>query len=267
MHKNWLRRLHLELLHALGQTAVLVIALVIRHLADEAALPELPARHPDGLLDLCLFQLGQPLLLQLQAGLVHLAPEIVAPAQKRLGRDGGALELLVLLALGRHDGLLAAALDGGLAVGNELLGGVLEGGVQREDHGDAEVLLDRLAEGRQQRRLVVGDGEVRVRRAGLLLRVEVEKGGLVGVGLGVADVEEHGRGFGGVLLADDVEDDLYPEFRLGDVCRTRRGGRVSTCHYLRGLAPAAQPRPWSSCGVACCGLEKRGRRPWVVMAG
>ncbi|CRK45693.1 hypothetical protein BN1723_001036 [Verticillium longisporum] len=123
MHNNSLRRLNLELLHALGEAAVLVIALVIRHLADVAALPELPARHLDGLLDLCLFQLGQPLLLLLQAGLLHLAPKIVAPPQKRLGRDGRALKLFVLLALGRHDGLLAAALDGGLAVGNELLGG------------------------------------------------------------------------------------------------------------------------------------------------
>jgi hypothetical protein len=101
---------------------------------------------------------------------------------------------------------------------DELLGGLLEGGVEGEDHGHAEVLLDGVAEIGEQQVAVFADVEVRVeRRIGRGDDVEARRD--VGVFIWVADGEEEAGGFFvfGGFFAGDVEGDVYSEFSFGDV--------------------------------------------------
>lgn len=216
------RSLHLELLNTIRQPLLLISRnIILLNLARQPPLPKLPPRQLDRLLDPRLLQLRQPLLLVPYALLLHLAQKPLPPFQKRLRRDGRAVEFLVLLALGGEGGLLG---DFGLCVAavlDELLGGLFQGGVEREDHGHAEVLLDGVGEVGEQRVAVVADVEVQVHGGiGRGEDVEVRRG--VGIFVGVADGEEEaGRFIVGVVggfFAGDVEDDVYPEFGLGDVC-------------------------------------------------
>ncbi|KAH6604804.1 hypothetical protein Trco_006511 [Trichoderma cornu-damae] len=220
--------LHLELLDPVRQHRLAVVLVVA--LSGQAPLPELPPRQPDGLLGLCLFQLGQPLLLVARALLLHLAEEALAPPEEGLGRDGRAVELLVLLALGGEELLLLDLCVGVLAVLDELLGGVLEGGVEGEDHGHAEVLLDGVAEVGQQPVAVVADAEVRV-RGGIGRGDDVEARRDVGVFVWVAHGEEEAGGFFSVFggfFVGDVEGDFDPEFGFGDVW-SREGSLAREC--------------------------------------
>lgn len=210
-----LNSLHLELFNTIHQPLLILLLITLAH---QALLPKLSPRQLDRLLNLRLLQLRQPLLLLTHPLLLHLPQEPLAPFEESLRRDGRAVELLILLPLSSELLLLNHLCGGVFTVLDELFCGFFQGGVQREDHGHAEVLLDGVLQVGEQLVAVVADAEVQVGRA-VVGGEDVEVRRLVGVFVGVAHGEEEVGGFfvfGGFFVGD-VEDDFYPELCLGDV--------------------------------------------------